>query len=62
MRIRIVYLDSNVGTVTLKPICNLVKRVVVTTPINDASSWTFCLCALPGSTSAHAGCVKNSWK
>lgn len=46
------YLDSNIGAMSLKPICYLIKCVVVATPINNASSGTFFFSALPGSTSA----------
>lgn len=58
----IVYLDSNIGTMSLKPICLLIKCTVVTTPINDASSCTFFLCALPASTSAGTRCMRLKMK
>lgn len=58
----IVYLDSNIGAMSLKPICYLIKCIVVAAPINSASSWTFCLRALPASTSARATCVIDSQK
>lgn len=47
-----IVLDSNIGTISLKPICYLIKCIVVATPINNASLWTFFFSALPGSTSA----------
>lgn len=47
-----VVLDNNIRTTSLKPIRSLVKRGVVTTPINNTSSWTFLFCADPFSTFA----------
>lgn len=45
---------------SLKPICYLIKCIVVAAPINSASSWTFCFSALPASTSARTTCVIDS--
>lgn len=58
----IVYLDSNIATISLKPIWYFIKRSVVTAPVNNAGSWTFFVCALPGSLFAGTRCVRNGRK